>query len=129
MTCICDSLNMVLVNCCAYNDSSTSTVQNIVLEFMFSVTEKQGLYDRLNEFDPMKQHRTFCPWIVPDDGESLPGWRLTLSALLAHDKRSDGDARVEVQTSFLDEVVPFSLNHVFYLRMQPYGWFSMIPGG
>ncbi|KAK3161229.1 hypothetical protein QOZ80_1BG0074190 [Eleusine coracana subsp. coracana] len=66
-------------------------------------SDKQGLYDRLNEFDPIKQHRTFCPWIAPDDGESSPGWRLTLSALLAQDKRSDGDSRVEVETSFLDE--------------------------
>jgi hypothetical protein len=81
-------------------------LQNIEL-CCLSVTEKQGLYDRLNEFDPIKQHRTFCPWITPDVGESLPGWRLTLSALLAQDKRSDGDSRVEVQTSFLNEVVLF----------------------
>ncbi|KAF8676100.1 hypothetical protein HU200_047605 [Digitaria exilis] len=66
-------------------------------------SEKQGLYDRMNEFDPIKQHRTFCPWISPDYGESLPGWRLTLMALLAQDKRSDGDSRVEVQTGLLDE--------------------------
>uniref|UniRef100_J3L1P8 C3HC-type domain-containing protein n=1 Tax=Oryza brachyantha TaxID=4533 RepID=J3L1P8_ORYBR len=64
---------------------------------------KQGLYDKLNEFDPMKQHRTFCPWICPDDGEALPGWRLTLSALLSQDKRSDGDSQVEPQISFLNE--------------------------
>jgi len=74
---------------------------------MLSVTEKQGLYDRMNEFDPIKQHRTFCPWISPDYGEPLPGWRLTLSALLARDKRSDGDLQVEVQTSLLDEVGAF----------------------
>ncbi|KAL6842518.1 hypothetical protein ACP4OV_027362 [Aristida adscensionis] len=65
--------------------------------------EKQGLYDRMNEFDPVKQHRTFCPWISPDDGEHLPGWRLTLSALLAQEKKSDGDSQVEVQTSLLNE--------------------------
>jgi hypothetical protein len=74
---------------------------------MLSVTEKQGLYDRMNEFDPIKQHRTFCPWISPDYGEPLPGWRLTLSALLTQDKRSDGDLQVEVQTSLLDEVGAF----------------------
>ncbi|CAL4948839.1 unnamed protein product [Urochloa decumbens] len=66
-------------------------------------SEKQGLYDRMNEFDPIKQHRTFCPWISPDYGESLPGWRLTLTALLAQDKRSDGDSQGEVQTGLLNE--------------------------
>ncbi|CAL4975374.1 unnamed protein product [Urochloa decumbens] len=66
-------------------------------------SEKQGLYDRMNEFDPIKQHRTFCPWISPDYGESLPGWRLTLTALLAQDKRSDGDSQREVQTGLLHE--------------------------
>ncbi|OEL26378.1 hypothetical protein BAE44_0012602 [Dichanthelium oligosanthes] len=80
---------------------SVSTVLN--REFTLSVTEKQGLYDRMNEFDPIKQHRTFCPWISPDHGVSLPGWRLTLMALLAQDKRSDGDSRGEVQTGLLDE--------------------------
>uniref|UniRef100_A0A0D9V2P7 C3HC-type domain-containing protein n=1 Tax=Leersia perrieri TaxID=77586 RepID=A0A0D9V2P7_9ORYZ len=68
-----------------------------------SVTGKQGLYDKLNEFDPMKQHRTFCPWICPDDGEALPGWRLTLSALLSQDKRFNGDSQVEPQISLLNE--------------------------
>uniref|UniRef100_A0A0E0FPB8 C3HC-type domain-containing protein n=1 Tax=Oryza nivara TaxID=4536 RepID=A0A0E0FPB8_ORYNI len=63
----------------------------------------QGLYDKLNEFDPMKQHRTFCPWICPDGGETLPGWRLTLSALLSQDKRIDEDSQVEPQISLLSE--------------------------
>lgn len=63
----------------------------------------QGLYDKLNEFDPMKQHRTFCPWICPDGGETLPGWRLTLPALLSQDKRIDEDSQVEPQISLLSE--------------------------
>jgi len=82
-----------------------STVLN--REFSLSVTEKQGLYDRMNEFDPIKQHRTFCPWVSPDISESLPGWRLTLTALLTQDKRSDGDSRGEVQIALLDEVGSF----------------------
>ena len=82
-----------------------STVLN--REFSLSVTEKQGLYDRMNEFDPIKQHRTFCPWVSPDDSKSLPGWRLTLAALLTQDKRSDGDSRGEVQIGLLDEVGSF----------------------
>lgn len=64
---------------------------------------KQGLYDEMNEFDPIKQHRTFCPWISPDDGKALPGWRLTLLGLLARDKKTDGDTQVEAQISLLNE--------------------------
>ena len=94
-----------LVMLCNENSSSVSTVLNC--EFSLSVTEKQGLYDRMNEFDPIKQHRTFCPWVSPDDSKSLPGWRLTLAALLTQDKRSDGDSRGEVQIGLLDEVGSF----------------------
>jgi hypothetical protein len=61
----------------------------------------------MNEFDPIKQHRTFCPWTSPDVGDALPGWRLTLLALLAQDKRTDGDPQVEAQLSLLNEVVFF----------------------
>ncbi|XP_010549151.1 PREDICTED: uncharacterized protein LOC104820411 [Tarenaya hassleriana] len=32
------------------------------------------------EFDPIRQHRHFCPWILPT-GRRGPGWRQTLSAL------------------------------------------------
>ncbi|XP_004508585.1 uncharacterized protein [Cicer arietinum] len=36
--------------------------------------------DKAMEFDPIRQHRHFCPWIASeDDGE--PGWKQTLSAL------------------------------------------------
>lgn len=65
--------------------------------------KKQGLYDQMNEFDPIKQHRTFCPWISPDDSDALPGWRLTLSALLAQDKRGDGVSELETKLSLLNE--------------------------
>ncbi|KAH9778472.1 C3HC zinc finger-like protein [Citrus sinensis] len=32
------------------------------------------------KFDPIRQHRHFCPWIVSTGG-ALPGWQQTLSAL------------------------------------------------
>ncbi|KAJ1284212.1 hypothetical protein BS78_03G187800 [Paspalum vaginatum] len=91
------------------NNSSSTEVSTITKSLVhkekdaYGPSGKQGLYDRMNEFDPIKQHRTFCPWISPDDGEPLPGWRLTLSALLAQDKRSEGDSQVEVQINLLDE--------------------------
>ena len=38
------------------------------------------LSDKAMEFDPIRHHRHFCPWIASiDDGE--PGWKQTLSAL------------------------------------------------
>jgi len=79
------------------------TKSSINLEKCIQTSGKEGLYDKMNEFDPIKQHRTFCPWTSPDHGEALPGWRLTLSALLAQDKRTDGDSQVEAQLSLLNE--------------------------
>ncbi|KAL5544682.1 hypothetical protein UlMin_008466 [Ulmus minor] len=36
--------------------------------------------DKAMEFDPIKQHRHFCPWIS-SSGKGAPGWQQTLSAL------------------------------------------------
>ncbi|KAE8694718.1 C3HC zinc finger-like, putative isoform 2 [Hibiscus syriacus] len=36
--------------------------------------------DKISEFDPIRQHRHFCPWIVSMSG-GAPGWKQTLSAL------------------------------------------------
>ncbi|PIA63471.1 hypothetical protein AQUCO_00201073v1 [Aquilegia coerulea] len=41
---------------------------------------KQVQLDQAMKFDPIWQHRHFCPWIV-STGKTGPGWRLTLSAL------------------------------------------------
>ncbi|KAK1665518.1 hypothetical protein QYE76_053677 [Lolium multiflorum] len=81
----------------------TITKSSINSEKYVQPSGKEGLYDKMNEFDPIKQHRTFCPWTSPDVGEALPGWRLTLLALLAQDKRTDGDPQVEAQLSLLNE--------------------------
>ncbi|KAK5817590.1 uncharacterized protein LOC108456070 [Gossypium arboreum] len=37
--------------------------------------------DKISEFDPIRQHRHFCPWIASMSG-GAPGWQQTLSALL-----------------------------------------------
>ncbi|XP_042014813.1 uncharacterized protein LOC121762869 [Salvia splendens] len=37
-------------------------------------------FNKTMEFDPIKQHRHFCPWTV-STGKSVPGWLQTLSAL------------------------------------------------
>ena len=36
--------------------------------------------DKAMEFDPIRQHRHFCPWIA-STGNSAPGWQQVLSAL------------------------------------------------
>lgn len=51
--------------------------------FPFSFTGKvarQLVPDKATEFDPIKQHRHFCPWIASVNDEE-PGWKQTLSAL------------------------------------------------
>lgn len=42
---------------------------------------KQLHMDKMSEFDPIRQHRHFCPWIA-STGDRAPGWEQTLSALL-----------------------------------------------
>ncbi|VVB00819.1 unnamed protein product [Arabis nemorensis] len=42
-----------------------------------------GTSNKQMEFDPIKQHRHFCPWIW-STGKRSPGWRQTLSALQRH---------------------------------------------
>ncbi|XP_043714412.1 uncharacterized protein LOC122662749 isoform X2 [Telopea speciosissima] len=41
---------------------------------------KQAQVDQALNFDPLRQHRHFCPWIV-STGSAAPGWQQTLSAL------------------------------------------------
>ncbi|KFK36054.1 hypothetical protein AALP_AA4G071800 [Arabis alpina] len=45
-----------------------------------STAGKSGTSNKQMEFDPVKQHRHFCPWIW-STGKRGPGWRQTLSAL------------------------------------------------
>ncbi|KAK7330215.1 hypothetical protein VNO77_24402 [Canavalia gladiata] len=57
------------------NPSSSEDVHSSLGKF-----KNPTLSDKAMEFDPIRQHRHFCPWIVSiNDGE--PGWKQTLSAL------------------------------------------------
>ncbi|CAA3025246.1 nuclear-interacting partner of ALK isoform X1 [Olea europaea subsp. europaea] len=49
------------------------------------ISEYQELpsFDKAMEFNPIKQHRHFCPWIMSSEN-SVPGWLQTLSALQGH---------------------------------------------
>ncbi|XP_014509169.1 uncharacterized protein LOC106768499 [Vigna radiata var. radiata] len=56
---------------------------NIDSEDVPSSSEKSknpALSDKAMEFDPIRQHRHFCPWIASINGGE-PGWKQTLSAL------------------------------------------------
>ncbi|KAJ0985801.1 hypothetical protein J5N97_004157 [Dioscorea zingiberensis] len=64
---------------------------------------KEEKNNKRREFDPIRQHRPFCPWISPVDGKSIPGWKLTLSAL---DQQENGSypSHSEASPALLDEV-------------------------
>ncbi|KAK4436928.1 Nuclear-interacting partner of ALK [Sesamum alatum] len=51
----------------------------------FSPREDKNLpsLNKSKEFDPIKQHRFFCPWIMSTD-KFVSGWKQTLSALEGH---------------------------------------------
>lgn len=55
-------------------------------------------FDKRMEFDLIKQHRHFCPWIM-SIGKSGPGWQQTLSALDGYKELSNvhSTALIEVQ--------------------------------
>ena len=36
----------------------------------------------VNKFNPIHQHRPFCPWVVFKENKNSPGWKLTLQALV-----------------------------------------------
>ncbi|WOK98021.1 hypothetical protein Cni_G06729 [Canna indica] len=61
-------------------------------------------YNRTSQFDPIRQHRPYCPWVAPDDGEAMPGWKLTLSAVVHHEKDSSTPTSAKTSSSFLDDM-------------------------
>lgn len=59
--------------------------------------------DKAMEFDPIRQHRHFCPWIA-STGNSPPGWQKTLSAL-QHQKEFFCPSSPNASSSSLIEVI------------------------
>lgn len=79
------------------NESHHSTDKNIlVTPSERSEHDRQKTIEAINyehdhigaEFDPVKQHRHFCPWIFSTGGFS-PGWQQTLTALEKHSAVKD----------------------------------------
>ncbi|MQL70786.1 hypothetical protein Taro_003141 [Colocasia esculenta] len=56
-------------------------------------------WDNTDKFDPIGKHRPFCPWIAQMHDDIMPGWKLTLRAVVK-DKCSP---RAEPPSSFSDE--------------------------
>ncbi|KAL6994946.1 hypothetical protein U1Q18_005081 [Sarracenia purpurea var. burkii] len=55
-------------------------VNNDVMPWSIGKNKDQLVLDKEMGFDPIRQHRPFCPWIASINN-SLPGWQQTLSAL------------------------------------------------
>ncbi|KAG9450071.1 hypothetical protein H6P81_010036 [Aristolochia fimbriata] len=58
-----------------------TSVNNVIIAE--NPPERDSKFDKgiIMHFDPIKQHRHFCPWITSADESHLPGWQVTLSAL------------------------------------------------
>ncbi|KAK4844034.1 hypothetical protein QYF36_015567 [Acer negundo] len=66
---------------CSQNERSLMvTSDNAVMAISPEKDLKQLPEDNSMKFDPIRQHRHFCPWIV-STGSGPPGWQQTLSAL------------------------------------------------
>ena len=74
------------------------------------------LHHKISEFDPIRQHRPFCPWIAPEDGESVPGWKLTLKALIQQEKVSSPDPQqLDAPSNLIDEVILFAYGCILFV--------------
>ena len=51
--------------------------------------------DEHPEFDPLREHRWFCPWIYADEG--FCGWRHTLRALIAGNSGASDESAIATQ--------------------------------
>ncbi|KAK2663563.1 hypothetical protein Ddye_002137 [Dipteronia dyeriana] len=73
---------------CSQNGRSLMvTSDNAVMARSPEKDLKQLPVDNSMKFDPIRQHRHFCPWIV-STGSGPPGWQQTLSALQRKRDRS-----------------------------------------
>ncbi|KAJ4830394.1 hypothetical protein Tsubulata_033983 [Turnera subulata] len=61
---------------------------------------RQPALDKAMEFDPVKQHRHFCPWILSTNS-GAPGWQQTLAALQRQKEPSDPKTSSPPSSSFI----------------------------
>lgn len=77
--------------------------------------QRLAQWDAKMEFDPIRHHRHFCPWIASADAVTMCGWKLTLAAL-DHEKESSHDPPLYAPStsSILKEDDPiFSVRKLF----------------
>ncbi|KAL6584242.1 hypothetical protein OROMI_003531 [Orobanche minor] len=67
-------------NNCLDNPGVEPFVKHKPVPFSIRENKKIPFLYKPMEFDPIKQHRHFCPWIMPT-GRLAPGWQQTLSVL------------------------------------------------
>ncbi|GMQ11167.1 hypothetical protein CsSME_00053917 [Camellia sinensis var. sinensis] len=60
--------------------ASVHPVNNNVVPSSIGKNQDQLRFDEAMKFDPIRQHRHFCPWIA-STGNSPPGWKQVLFAL------------------------------------------------
>lgn len=63
--------------------STVQLVANNIDPGRLGKSSEQASLQKSMEFDPIRQHRVFCPWIA-STAKSAPGWQQTLSALQRH---------------------------------------------
>ncbi|XP_024030772.1 uncharacterized protein LOC21405100 [Morus notabilis] len=63
--------------------------------------DQQVSSEKAMEFDPIRQHKHFCPWIAPM-GKAAPGWQQTQSALLRHQGSSPSSSKVSPSASIIE---------------------------
>ncbi|KAK8923830.1 hypothetical protein KSP39_PZI019471 [Platanthera zijinensis] len=65
----------------------------------------------VTDFDPIKRHRPFCPWIS-DEGKNSPGWKATLSSL---DNLSKNSGQPPEQTAAASNLLEEVISHLLLL--------------
>ncbi|KAK1384013.1 C3HC-type domain-containing protein [Heracleum sosnowskyi] len=88
--------------CSQEGDGTKATMQAVNSIIDKGLDMKQSPLPERMEFDPIRQHRHFCPWIT-STGSSLPGWKQTLSAL-QRQKEFSSPSSVHSPSSLLIEV-------------------------
>lgn len=74
---------------------------------------KEVSSDKAMVFDPIRQHRHFCPWIAPMD-KGAPGWQQTLYAL----QRQQGYSPPPSKNSPSASIIKVFLDFSFYCTCQ-----------
>lgn len=82
------------------NENRVHAKKGVVASTEEKINKHQSL-DEGMQFDPLRQHRHFCPWISTTGG-AMPGWQHTLSAL---HREMDGSDSVTTRSPSSDSFI------------------------